>query len=379
MRFKTIDDVLYLDEEEIGFIEVHDDVSEYFFNCENVVDDIDTKWLHKYYSLIENDFIDNYAFHFINENFIKIGKINNTVNISITYSCELSEWENNISVKKFSKIFSETSIDSYVFNSSIDSGVMYLDISTKLNKNETIIESIKKIDEIYLKKYDEILLGSDIITFINFSPEHLIAGTSILQYFSKLLNEKYKDEKVSVSIKQEGLKVVLSIETPDGKKEEIEEYLNKFGMVITNKIKPEEFTTNKIELIELKNELREAENKIEFQKEILALKDETYKNNIVTLEQEVKWLRDEFSTVITSGNQKVEILLKSLLSKDKLINKLTKAINNKDIEQTKTILNEIKDKDTKGYKNLSEHINSLLISSVSNLPTWVEFIRIHFR
>ena len=379
MSFKRIDDILYLDDIKIGYIQKYGDGSKYHFNCNNVIDDINKELLHKYYSLTENDFIDNYAFHFNTKNFTTMGKINNSVNINMAYLHELSEWENNISVKKFSKLFVETNIDNYIFKSTIEDGVMILDVFTKLNKCETIIESIKRIDEIYNKRYDEISLGSDIITFINFSPEHLIAGTSILQYFSKLLNEKYKDEKVSVSIKQEGLKVVLSIETPDGKKEEIEEYLNKFGMVITNQIKPEEFTTNKIELIELKNELREAENKIEFQKEILALKDETYKNNITTLEQEVKWLKDEFSIALTSNNQKVDILLKSLLSKDKLINKLTKAINNKDIEQTKIILKEIKDKDTKGYNNLSEHINSLLISSVSNLPTWVEFIRIHFR
>lgn len=87
----------------------------------------------------------------------------------------------------------------------------------------------------------------------------------------------------------------MIIETPDGKKEEIEEYLNRYGMVVTNQITPQEFASNPSQLIELKQELRKTQNKILFQQDLLSLKDDTYKSRIISLEDEVKFLRKEFS------------------------------------------------------------------------------------
>lgn len=212
-----------------------------------------------------------------------------------------------------------------------------------------------------------------ILKIINFSSEHLTAGSSILQYFGKLLQEKYPNEKVSVSIKQEGLKVTMLIETPDGKKEEIEEYLNRYGMVITNQITPQEFTSNPIQVLELETKLNQAEQEIRFQKKLIALQDKTYDENLISLKDEVNYLRSELSALRVSSNENIQLLLTSLLKKDKIINKLTKSIENKDDKETKQLLLELKEKDAQGYISLKQHIDNAIIGGLVNAPSWIQF------
>ncbi|KPA14459.1 Toll-Interleukin receptor domain protein [Candidatus Magnetomorum sp. HK-1] len=63
---------------------------------------------------------------------------------------------------------------------------------------------------------------------IIFPPEYQQAGMSVLTYFNSILIDKYPDTKVSVTIKQENLKVTMIVETPEGKKEEIQKTLDQF-------------------------------------------------------------------------------------------------------------------------------------------------------
>lgn len=239
------------------------------------------------------------------------------------------------------------------------------------NKNisQLIIELEIKFRDIIFKTINE----NRIVKGMSFTIEYLASGISILQYFGKLLQEKYPNEKVSVSIKQQDLKVTMTIETPDGKKEEIEEYLNRYGMVVTNQITPQEFASNPIQLIELKQELREAQNKILFQQELLSLKDDTYKNRIKSLEDEVNFLRKEFSTILLTNKENIEVLLNSLLTKDKLIKKLTKSIENRNNDETKQLLSELKEKDSKGYISLKQYIDNAIIGGIVNAPSWIQF------
>lgn len=208
---------------------------------------------------------------------------------------------------------------------------------------------------------------------IKFSPEHLSAGSSILQYFGKLLQEKYPNEEVSISLKQEGLKVTMIIETPEGKKEEIEEYLNRYGMVVTNQITSQEFTSNPIQVLELETKLSQAEQEIKFQKKLLTLQDKTYDQNLTSLKDEVKFLRNELSALRISNNENIQLFLSSLIKKDKLINKLTKSIEKRDDKKTKQLLLELREKDSQGYTSLKEHIDNAIIGGIVNAPSWIQF------
>ncbi|NVJ52212.1 MAG: response regulator [Campylobacteraceae bacterium] len=209
---------------------------------------------------------------------------------------------------------------------------------------------------------------------IKFPPEHLSSGSSILQYFGRLLQEKYPNEEVKISLKQEGLKVTMTIETPEGKKEEVEEYLDRYGMVVTKKITPQEFTSNPIQVLELETKLDQAEQEIKFQKKLLNLKDKTYDENLTSLKDEVKFLRNELSALRSSNNENIQLILSSLIKKDKLINKLTKSIEKRDDKKTEQLLLELREKDSQGYISLKEHMENAIIGGIVNAPSWIQFL-----
>ncbi|ACL06617.1 pentapeptide repeat protein [Desulfatibacillum aliphaticivorans] len=83
-----------------------------------------------------------------------------------------------------------------------------------------------------------------IIREIEFPPEYHQAGLSILNYFGTVLRKKYPEDQVSVQIRQDGLKVTMTVETQDGQKEKYEELLEEYGLVITGKMLPEKFSDN---------------------------------------------------------------------------------------------------------------------------------------
>lgn len=310
-------------------------------------------------------------------------KRKNKLEVTCNFSIDVITWEEKISIKRFNKLFRNEwkKYKKWEFESIIDRfGDNYYDIfiTFEFDYDLMIKEAVHIIKNKFEKVKSKIINFNKIENIISFSPEHLSAGSSILQYFGKLLQEKYPDEKVSVSIKQEGLKVTMIIETPDSKKEEIEEYLNKYGMVIMNQLPPEEFTVNPIQLLELKQELRDAQNKIAFQQELLILKDDTYKNRVLTLEDEVKFLREEFSALRTSNNENIQQLLSSLMKKDKLMKKLTKSIEKRDDKETEQLLLKLKDKDNQGYVSLKEHIDTVIVGGVVNAPSWIQFVLTHF-
>jgi uncharacterized protein YjbI with pentapeptide repeats len=114
-------------------------------------------------------------------------------------------------------------------------------------------------------------INEDLIErFIEFPPEYHQAGISILNYFGKVLKSKYPDTKAKIKIEQDGLKVKMVIDPIDGgDREIIEKTLGDYGLVITGQMAPEEFTDDRLLLIELKSELRMAQVRIETQKELL--------------------------------------------------------------------------------------------------------------
>jgi hypothetical protein len=247
-----------------------------------------------------------------------------------------------------------------------------------INHNMIIRDRVHEVKSIFDKCNNELLSNYEIRKTIEFRKEHLSAGMSILQYFGKILQEKYPNEEVSVSIKQEGLKVTMLIDTSDGKKEEIEEYLNRYGMVVTNQIRPQEFTSSPIQILKLERKLAQAQQEIGFQKKLLALQDKTYDETLVSLKDEVKYLRGELSALRISNNDNLQLLLSSLLSKDKLIKKLTNSIEKRDEKETQELLLELKEKDLKGYVSLKEHIDNIIVGNLTNTPAWMEFLITHF-
>jgi hypothetical protein len=98
---------------------------------------------------------------------------------------------------------------------------------------------------------------------IEFPPQYHQAGLGILSYFGTVLREKYPEHNAKVRIEQEGLCVRLIIESENGDREVIEKALQEYELVVRGERQPEEFFSNKSKVLELKNELRIAQVRIE--------------------------------------------------------------------------------------------------------------------
>ena len=95
-----------------------------------------------------------------------------------------------------------------------------------------------------------------IVRQIEFLPEHHQAGLSILEYFGTVVRQKYPDTPVKVRIEQEGLRVRMIVETPEGKKEPIEETLTEYGLVVVGQKKPEDLLADKFHILQLEQTLQ---------------------------------------------------------------------------------------------------------------------------
>jgi hypothetical protein len=104
---------------------------------------------------------------------------------------------------------------------------------------------------------------------IEFPPEYHQAGLGILNYFGTFLRENYPDREAKVRIEQEGLTVRMTVETTDGNVETIEKALRDYELVVTGRAKPEAITTNERVILDMQNELRIAQFRIESQRDII--------------------------------------------------------------------------------------------------------------
>lgn len=120
---------------------------------------------------------------------------------------------------------------------------------------------------------------------IKFPPQYHQAGIGILNFFSTYLMERYPDEDAAISIEQSGLNVRLTIETPGGKSEVIEKALHEFELIVSGREAPEKFTNNDKLILELRNEMRIAKARVEFQQDLIGVKDKQIDKLMTIIEQ----------------------------------------------------------------------------------------------
>ncbi|QSX41374.1 hypothetical protein [Shewanella cyperi] len=108
---------------------------------------------------------------------------------------------------------------------------------------------------------------------IHFTPEYYQAGLNILSYFGTYLREQYPEENASVKIEQNGLKVRMVIESEDGQTETVEKALHEYELIITGAKQPASILSNDKIILELKNELRIAQFRIESQKDLIGMQN----------------------------------------------------------------------------------------------------------
>lgn len=108
---------------------------------------------------------------------------------------------------------------------------------------------------------------------IEFPPEYHQAGLDILNYFGTYLREQYPEQGAKIRIEQEGLNVRMIIEAENGRSEIIEKALHEYELIITGAEPPEKFTKNDKLILDLRNELRIVQFRLESQQDFIGLQN----------------------------------------------------------------------------------------------------------
>lgn len=201
-----------------------------------------------------------------------------------------------------------------------------------------------------------------IIREIKFPPEYQQAGIYVLNNFVSIVRQKYPNEDISISIKQEKDKVIFVITTPEGKQEEITETLTKYGMVISGNMPIEELLPNPHHAMFLRQKLEMANLEVRHTRELLEMERCTKNRQLETLEGDVKKLYSILEKTLSSNeylSMKYSELAELKSSSDnsninKLIDLLIKSAESEDINKTKEVLVEIKKEDDSIYYRLNE-------------------------
>lgn len=108
---------------------------------------------------------------------------------------------------------------------------------------------------------------------IEFPPEYHQAGLGILNFFGVFLRENYPQHDAKVKIEQHGLSVRMIVETSDGDTEVIEKALHDYELVMSGKAHPEAISSNDKVILDLKNELRITQFRLESQQDIIEVQN----------------------------------------------------------------------------------------------------------
>lgn len=114
---------------------------------------------------------------------------------------------------------------------------------------------------------------------IEFAPEHISAGVSILAYFSEYLKNKYPDLDVSVFISQDIDKLKMEIECPDGAKDIVEKTLDEYASVIVGKKDIDSVLSDEMHKLELNHKLEVAQVELAQTKTLIDLQQKNSKVN----------------------------------------------------------------------------------------------------
>ena len=145
-----------------------------------------------------------------------------------------------------------------------------------------------------------------VIRSIEFPPEYHQAGISILNYFGTVLRKKYPDTQAKIRIEQDGLKVSMTVDPGNGTRETIERALDEYGLVVIGKLAPEEFTDDRLLMIELKSKLRIAHNEIEMQKDLLKYQDNRIRNQEIQINRFLSLMETAFHRPISMNISQIQ-------------------------------------------------------------------------
>jgi len=154
---------------------------------------------------------------------------------------------------------------------------------------------------------------------IEFPRDLYQAGVGVLSYFGEVLKQKHPDVKAKVRIEQDGNIVRMTIDTPDGTKEVIEKTLQDFALVVTNQAPPETLLDTKLEVHALTSKLMMAEMEVRQVRDLMRISESYQGERIQSLEQDVRFLREQIGCQIRTINTSHQLLSKQSAKEERLI------------------------------------------------------------
>lgn len=103
------------------------------------------------------------------------------------------------------------------------------------------------------------LTESNIVREVTFPPQYHQVGLSLIGYFSMVVKYKFPDTPVKTTIEQDGRLVRLVIRSGKGTKDQFQQLLNDYALVIQGKLVPEQFFEQPDQVEELQTRLRVTE------------------------------------------------------------------------------------------------------------------------
>ncbi len=233
------------------------------------------------------------------------------------------------------------------------------------------------------------LTGSDglarIVREITFPPEYQQAGLSILNYFSAVLNDKYPNIPVTVSIRQQPEKVTLVITLPDGTQDTVSKTLSDYGLVVTGQMTPNEFAGDDLKALALQQKLELAQMEVRQTRELLRIQDQYANRRVESLETEVKNLYTLLGREFTL-REALQVGLLNLVGQMTpghvggqaaiLVQSLATAIAERNVDRTRVISEDIQSNEPALFSRLNEFFLKAATSGVigNSVYDWLKII-----
>ncbi|WP_316347202.1 hypothetical protein [Desulfuromonas acetoxidans] len=317
-----------------------------------------------------------------NVNFIKECNatiLRGAIGLEFISSFDWKGWRNRYSIQDYIEEFAKAAKAIDNLGLDFDTSGMGIKVKSKLlktNSSSVIKDYIDKISTTFIKANDKAIsvLGNgkdnEIIRSIEFPPEYKQAGISILNYFSKIIEQKYPDKNIKIRIEQERNIVTMYIESEDGELEVIEKTLDSYGLVVTGQLQPEEFLSDPIHAMELKYKLQNAANELRITRDLLEYTKSSTSTRISNLEKQVNYLNEIIYEGVQS-NREVNSIMKLLISNE-IDNDLKQAITSIKSKIENGILATDKDEFLSNLeviinkdKNIFSKVESFALSSIS--------------
>ncbi len=136
---------------------------------------------------------------------------------------------------------------------------------------------------------------------IEFPPHLKQAGIAILNNFSDILESKFPEREIGITIEQKGLEVTMTIMAEDGQVlEEVKQTLSEYMMVVHGQKEPEELLNDPSDIKRLKNKIELLTREIEMNEKLMS-RDQ---REIAQLTGTVRDQREHIADLISLAHKK---------------------------------------------------------------------------